>query len=105
MREAATQELTDGQLFYFIERGVRFTGMPAWGTGTIAGEEASWHLVNFIRALPQLTPEQIEEMEAMNPRSPAEIRQEIEEQRFLAGEDLLSPAAPAPAHSHPGGTP
>jgi mono/diheme cytochrome c family protein len=34
MRLAATQELSDGELFYVIENGIRFTGMPAWSTGT-----------------------------------------------------------------------
>ena len=33
MRAAATQSLTDGEIFYIIENGVRFTGMPAFGTG------------------------------------------------------------------------
>ena len=33
MRQPATQTLTDGDLFYIIENGVRLTGMPAWGTG------------------------------------------------------------------------
>lgn len=97
MRAAGTQDMTDGELFYVIEHGVRFTGMPAWGTGTMEGEEASWHLVNFIRHLPRLTPEAIEEMAAMNPRPPAEVRQDIEAERFLAGED---PPAPEPAHGH-----
>lgn len=91
---SATQELGDGTLFYVIEHGVRFTGMPAFGTDTLEGEESSWHLVNFIRHLPKLTPEQVEEMAAMNPRPPAEIRQEIEAERFLRGEDV-EPAAPA----------
>ncbi len=105
MRLAATQTLTDGELFYIIEHGVRFTGMPAWGTGTEEGEEASWHLVNFIRQLPKLTPEQLEEMAAINPRPPDEIRQEIEAERFLAGEDLeaeepADAAAADPAHAH-----
>ena len=49
MRLPATQSLTDGELFYIIENGVRLTGMPAWGTGTPEGEEATWHLVRFIR--------------------------------------------------------
>ena len=87
MRGPATQSLTDGDLFYIIEHGVRFTGMPAWSTGTQEGEEASWHLVNFIRHLPKLTPEELEDMAAINPRPPDEIRQEIEAERFLAGED------------------
>jgi len=99
MRGPATQSLTDAELFYIIEHGVRFTGMPAWSTGTPEGEEASWHLVNFIRQLPRLTPEQLEEMAAMNPRPPDEIRQEIEAERFLAGEDP-EPAEPAAEHAH-----
>jgi mono/diheme cytochrome c family protein len=100
MRESATQSLSDGELFYIIEHGVRFTGMPGWGTGTVEGEESSWHLVNFVRHLPHLTPEELEEMEAMNPRSPAEIRQEIEAERFLAGDDIAPAEPAAPGHVH-----
>ena len=93
MRLPATQNLSDGELFYIIENGIRLTGMPAWGTDTPEGEQASWRLVHFIRHLPQITPEEIEEMEAMNPRSPEEIRQEIEAERFLQGGDP-EPAVP-----------
>jgi mono/diheme cytochrome c family protein len=84
MRLAATQDLTDGELFWVIENGIRFTGMPAWSTGTKAGEESSWRLVQFIRHLPALTPAELDAMTQLNPRSPAEIRQEIEEDRFLS---------------------
>jgi mono/diheme cytochrome c family protein len=87
MRAAATQSLTDAELFYIIEHGVRFTGMPGWSTGTPEGEEASWHLVNFIRHLPRLTDEERDAMNALTPRSPAQVKQEIEEQQFLAGGD------------------
>jgi mono/diheme cytochrome c family protein len=83
MRLPATQDLSDGELFWIIENGIRFTGMPAWSTGTTAGEESSWHLVQFIRHLPKLTPADVEAMRQFNPRSPEEIRQEIEEERFL----------------------
>src|SRR5215831_4300745 len=38
MRLAATQNLTDAELFYIIENGVRLTGMPGWSTGTKQGE-------------------------------------------------------------------
>src|SRR5262245_25991657 len=31
MRLPATQSLTDGELYYIIQNGVRLTGMPAWG--------------------------------------------------------------------------
>lgn len=99
MRLEATQSLTDAELFYIIENGVRLTGMPAWGNGTPEGETQSWNLVHFIRHLPELTEAEIEEMQALNPRPPAEIRQEIEEERFLRGEDV-TPTPSAPAHQH-----
>jgi len=83
MRLPATQDLSDGELFYVIEHGIRFTGMPGWGTGTAAGEQSSWHLVHFMRHLPKLTAEELETMKERNPRSPQEIRLELEEERFL----------------------
>jgi mono/diheme cytochrome c family protein len=100
MRLARTQNLTDGELFWIIENGVRFTGMPAWSTGTADGETASWHLVHFIRRLPKLTPEELEEMESLNPRPPAEIRQQIAEDEFLKGGDEKPPSTPATSHKH-----
>ena len=42
-------------------------------------------LVHFIRRLPQLTRDEIEQMEGMNPKPPEQIRQEIEAERFLQG--------------------
>lgn len=74
MRLSQTQNLSDGELFWIIENGIRFTGMPAWSTGTKEGETSTWHLVHFIRRLPRLTREELDEMELLNPRSPAEIR-------------------------------
>jgi len=99
MRLPATQNLEDHALFYIIENGIRLTGMPAWGTGTPEGEEDSWKLVHFIRHLPQITSDEIAQMEAMNPRSLAEIRQKIEAERFLQGDDPI-PAGPSPLHEH-----
>jgi mono/diheme cytochrome c family protein len=87
MRLPETQRLSDGELFYIIQNGVRFTGMPAWGTGGGEHEQASWHLVHFIRHLPQMMPDEIEEMKRMNPKSPDEIREEEEVERFLRGEE------------------
>lgn len=83
MRRAPTQQLSDGELFYVIEHGIRFTGMPGWGNRTNAGEESSWRLVHFIRHLPMLTAAELDAMKARNPRSPEEMRYEIEEERFL----------------------
>ena len=83
MRLPPTQDLSDGELFYVIEHGIRFTGMPGWGTGTATGELASWQLVHFMRHLPKLTPAELDAMKDRNPRSPQEIRLELEEERFL----------------------
>lgn len=85
MRLPATQQLTDGELFYIIENGVRLTGMPAWG-GSEQGEQDSWKCVRFIRHLPQLTPEEEQEMERLNPKGPEEREEEQQEEEFLRGE-------------------
>jgi mono/diheme cytochrome c family protein len=93
MRTAQTQNLSDGELFSIIENGIRFTGMPAWGDGTPASEQASWVLVHFIRRIPKLTAEDLNRMKALNPRTPAEFRAE---EAARTGKD----APPAPPHSH-----
>jgi len=69
LRADATQQLTDGELFYIIENGVRFTGMPAFGTGTRteAGDRQTWQLVTFLRRLPSITAAEIGWMESLNP--------------------------------------
>ena len=100
MRLAKTQNLSDGELFWIIENGIRFTGMPAWGEGTKDSETASWHLVHFIRRLPRLTTEEIDEMETLNPKSPAEIREQIAEEEFLKGTGDQPPPKPATTHKH-----
>lgn len=96
MRKDATQKKTDGELFYIIENGVRLTGMPAWG-GNPKHEEDSWKLVRFIRHLPALTPAEIRQMEALNPKTPDDIEEERQEEEFLKGG---TPAEPAPEHHH-----
>ena len=94
----ATQNLSDGELFYLIEHGVKITGMPAWGTGTPEGEQASWHLVQFIRHLPALSEEDIAQMEDLNPRGRGEWQALEEERRFLSG--TLDLPDPTPGHVH-----
>jgi mono/diheme cytochrome c family protein len=84
MREERTQSLTDGELFSIIQNGIRFTGMPAFGDQH--NEEAAWKLVLFIRHLPKQTPQEIAEMEKLNPKAPDD-------------------EAPKKAEPHPPGTP
>ena len=84
MRLPDTQSLTDGEIYYVIHNGIRLTGMPAWGTEE--KDDDSWKLVVFIRHLPQLMPAEEREMEALNPKVPAEKEEEQEEEQFLNGE-------------------
>jgi mono/diheme cytochrome c family protein len=83
MQAAATQQMSDGELFYVIERGIPLTGMPAWGNGTAEGERSSWALVRFIRRLPQLTAADLAAMEKMNPKSGADRDRERQIEEFL----------------------
>ena len=82
MRLPRTQNLSDGEIYYIIENGVRFTGMPAWGSGG-TNDHDTWHLVLFVRHLPKLTDEDLQDMKGMNPRSPAEMKEEQRENEFL----------------------
>ena len=96
MTLAATQSLSDGELFSIIENGVRLTGMPGFGAGTAASAHGSWGLVHFIRHLPKLTPEELAEMQKLNPKSPAEWQQMQAGDAAVAGEA----PTPVPAEDH-----
>ena len=84
MRLPDTQNLTDGEIYYVIHNGIRLTGTAAWGTEE--KDDDSWKLVVFIRHLPQLTPAEEREMEALNPKGPAEKAEELEEEQLLNSE-------------------
>jgi mono/diheme cytochrome c family protein len=90
LRLPQTQNLTDGEIFYIIQNGIRLTGMPAWGESH--EDNDNWKLVLFIRHLPNLTPEEKKDMERLNPKSENDEQHEHE-----AG----SPSAhPAEEHHH-----
>ncbi|MEW6209635.1 MAG: cytochrome c [Acidobacteriota bacterium] len=59
-----TQGLSDGELFYIITNGIRFTGMPAFGDEDTP--ESIWHLVAFIRRLPDLSDEELKQMSGLS---------------------------------------
>ena len=48
LRAAETQSLTDGEIEYIIENGVRLTGMPAWSQLPLT---EIWKLVGYVRSL------------------------------------------------------
>ena len=102
MRLPRTQQLSDGELFYFIEYGIQMTGMPGWSTGTPEGEKSSWQLVHFIRRLPTLSAEDLAVMETFNPTSRAVIEEERRVDEFLNGGDPPPPPAGAKPDPHAG---
>jgi mono/diheme cytochrome c family protein len=69
LRGAGTQNKSDGELYYTIDNGVRLSGMPAFSE--IHTPEQTWRLILFIRHLPQITPEELNEMKALNPKRQA----------------------------------
>jgi mono/diheme cytochrome c family protein len=92
MRLPATQDLSDGELYYIIHNGVRWTGMPAWGEPGNDNDQDSWKLVLFIRHLRSLTAAEIHDMERFNPKSDTDRAEEKEEQEFLNGGPATRPA-------------
>jgi len=94
IREEGTRRLSDGELYYIIHNGVRWTGMPAWGDAD--DDLDSWKLVLFVRHLPHVTQAEIREMERFNPKSVAELEEEKEEEEFLNGVSLPSTSTHQP---------
>ena len=89
LRLADTQSMSDGEIFWVIHNGIRFTAMPAWGEGDPAEDKDSWKLVHFIRHLPQLTPDELDRMKKLNPTA----RKDLEEAafgEFLQGNDAAA---------------
>ncbi len=67
LRGRETQDLTDGELFYIIRNGIRFTGMPGWE----GDDDDTWRLVLFIRQLPEHNPKDIGLINDRNPTEPS----------------------------------
>ncbi len=87
LRERATQHMSDGELFWVIHNGIRFTAMPGWGEGDPEQDLDSWKLVHFIRRLPRLMPEELEQMKTLNPKTQHELDEEAAFEQFLLGDD------------------
>jgi mono/diheme cytochrome c family protein len=88
LRADDTQKLSDGDIFWIIENGVRLTGMPAFGGAGSEHDhdvEDTWKLVRFVRHLPALTAEEKLEMEKYNPKGPDDRQEEQQENNFLNG--------------------
>jgi mono/diheme cytochrome c family protein len=90
LRVADTQSMSDGELFWVIHNGIRFTAMPAWGEGDLDKDLDSWKLVHFIRHLPQLTQEELDQMKALNPKTKKDLEEEAAFDQFLQGDDAAA---------------
>jgi mono/diheme cytochrome c family protein len=98
MRLPATQSLSDGELAYIIDNGVRLTGMPAWAHDS---PDDTWKLVHFIRHQPKLTPAELKKMESLNPKAPDD---QDHDHGDAAGKDKpKTPEKPGHTHTHPKG--
>ncbi len=84
------QSMSDGEIFWVIHNGIRFTAMPAWGEGDPAEDKDSWKLVHFIRHLPQLTPEELDLMKGLNPKTKHDLEEEAAFGEFLQGNDAAA---------------
>ena len=87
---ADTQSMSDGEIFWVIHNGIRFTGMAAWGEGDLDKDLGSWKLVHFIRHLPQLTPEELDQMKELNPKTKKDLEEEAASDQFLQGGDAAA---------------
>ena len=99
LRLPETQTMSDGELFFIIQNGIRFTAMPGWGTGDPVKDSGSWQLVHFIRHLPSVTEEELQEMAALNPKTKKELEDEALIDQFLSGNDAAASSATG-AHRH-----
>lgn len=99
LRLADTQSMSDGELFWIIHNGIRFTAMPAWGEGDPAQDMDSWKLVHFIRHLPHLTPEELDQMKELNPKTKKDLEEEAASDLFLQGDDAAG-AGTDSGHHH-----
>jgi mono/diheme cytochrome c family protein len=84
------QKMSDGEIFWVIHNGIRFTAMPAWGEGDPAEDKDSWKLVHFIRHLPQLTPEELDRMKAFNPKTKQDLEEDAAYGKFPQGNDAAA---------------
>jgi mono/diheme cytochrome c family protein len=98
LRETPTQNMSDGELFWVIHNGIRFTAMPAWGEGDPEQDLDSWKLVHFIRHLPKLTPQELDMMKSLNPKSQHAADEEAAFDKFLQGDDSAATAAGSGHH-------
>ncbi len=56
-----TRGMSDGELYFVIKEGIRYTGMPAFSKPGDDDEQA-WQMVAYVRHLPKLTPAEVQQV-------------------------------------------
>ncbi len=100
LRLPGTQSMSDGEIFWVIHHGIRFTAMPAWGEGDPAQDKDSWKLVHVIRHLPQLTPDELDQMKALNPKTRNDLKEHAALGQFLQGDDAAATESDSGHHHY-----
>lgn len=56
----SVKDMTPSEVFWIVKHGVKMTGMPAFGP--THDDEKLWNVAAFVKRLPEMTPEQYQEM-------------------------------------------
>jgi mono/diheme cytochrome c family protein len=97
------QETPDGELFWVVSNGIRSTGMPAFSP--THKEEEIWHIVAFLRHLPEITKEEQQVLKAGRSEEEHHHGEGGETAGKPEGQEEQKPAGEGkPGHTHPPGT-
>ena len=88
----ATQSLSDGELFSIIEHGIRLDRHAGLGHGNARRRARQLGAGALRQRLPTLSADDIERIEALSPKTPAQLKEEEEIRRFLEGDAERNPA-------------
>jgi len=96
----AIQNMSDGELYWVVANGIRMTGMPAFSL--THKKEEIWHLVTFVRHLPQISADEQKVLKAGSEEEEHHHEEETSPASPVEKPKAAGAAAPTP-HSHPPG--
>ena len=97
------QKTPDGELFWVVSNGIRSTGMPAFSP--THKEEEIWHIVAFLRHLPEITKEEQQVLRAGGSEEEHHHGEGGETAGKVEGQQEQNPTGEGkPGHTHPPGT-
>jgi cytochrome c553 len=66
---------TDGELFWIVKHGIKYTGMPGWSA--LEREDEIWAVVAFLREMPKIEPARYSELALGSVRLPGQTGKEL----------------------------